>query len=500
MTKAHFPRLLHRKFLLPSIALLTLATGAGVTQWAGLASDTASLASAVASDSRADEPVRSSPAAVHLGQERWAASGVELQPARRSTFSRSVKLNGKIGLNEDRVAHIFPMVEGVVDSVHVRLGQRVKANDLLVVIQSREVGRVKLDLYQARLQQERARISDQRTRQIAENTGELIDSLRDNSPIDTIETDFRDRPMGEYRQQLLSAYANYYKSQTDVERLESLGDSGAVAAKRLVSAEAARNVDRATFQASLEQIHYDLETSILTSSQAVKESETRVAVAETSLKILGYQQDDLASINPAEEGEAIAHYPIRAPFDGTVLSKDVALLEHTRPDVQLLTVADLSTVWVTADVYEEHLPLLQSLGDGMVTVRSEAWPGRSFEAKVFARGEIMDESTRTIAMRATADNRDGYLKPGMFVSVELPGVGGEAVLQLPRGSIQEHEGQTFVFVHLGEDRFERRDVTVGRAAKESVEILDGIEADETIVVSGGFVLKSRMFADLMEGD
>lgn len=437
---------------------------------------------------------------VPLPPELWSASAVEIGSATRGPFSQSVTLTGKISLNEDRVAHIFPMVEGAVDSVHVQLGQRVRQNDVLVVIHSREVGQAKLELYQAKLMHELAISRDQRARKFADNTKLLIGALRDGVSINEIEARFRDRPMGDYRQQLLSAYANYYKSQADFARLESLGSGGAVAAKQFVTAEASRNADRAAFQACLEQIEQDLENALLESSQAVKESETRMAVAETSLKILGYQLTDQTAVNPAEEGAAISHYPIRAPFDGTVLSKDAALLEHTRPDVQLLSIADLSTVWVTVDVYEEHLPLLASLTGKKLVVRNEAFMDRSFDATVFYTGEIMDESSRTIALRASAPNEQGLLKPGMFVSVELPGIAAQDVLQVPLAAVQEHEGEKFVFVHKGGELFERRDVRVGQSNAETIEILDGIEPSDQLALSGGFVLKSRLLASLLGGE
>jgi cobalt-zinc-cadmium efflux system membrane fusion protein len=88
----------------------------------------------------------------------------------------------------------------------------------------------------------------------------------------------------------------------------------------------------------------------------------------------------------------------------------------------------------------------------------------------------------------------------MFVSVDLPAVGGKEVLQLPLAAIQEHEGKTFVFVYQGGDTFARRDVRVGRANTDSIEIIDGVEPGDRVAVSGGFVLKSNLLASLMGGE
>jgi multidrug efflux pump subunit AcrA (membrane-fusion protein) len=85
----------------------------------------------------------------------------------------------------------------------------------------------------------------------------------------------------------------------------------------------------------------------------------------------------------------------------------------------------------------------------------------------------------------------------MFVETELTPRNDVNVLQLPTSTIQRHEGATFVFVSRGDGQFERRDVTLGRATSESVEILAGLTDGELVVAQGGFALKSEMLSDLM---
>src|SRR5690606_32917399 len=122
--------------------------------------------------------------------------------------------------------------------------------------------------------------------------------------------------------------------------------------------------------------------------QSVKEAATRVAVAATSLRILGCEEQEIESINPEQQREKISHYFVRAPISGTVISKDVTLKEQVRPETQILSIADLSTVWITADIYEKNIPLLNSLAGKPVRVFNEAWPDQSFEARIFFTGEI----------------------------------------------------------------------------------------------------------------
>jgi cobalt-zinc-cadmium efflux system membrane fusion protein len=304
--------------------------------------------------------------------------------------------------------------------------------------------------------------------------------------------------MGEYRDKLMSAYIDHYRSRRHLDRLSPLAKEGAVTGKQMLEAEADWNASRTTLQSLVEQLEQDARQQSITSSQMVKELQTRVAVDETNLKILGFSDAELAGVDPARQGESISHYPIHAPFDGTIISKDVVLFERVGPETQILSIADLSTVWVTADIYEEHLPLLPQLTGQPIRLYSGAWPGKVFEARVFYTGDLVAESSRTISLRAVADNADGLLKPGMFVSVELPSLQAADVLQVPLSAVQDHEGKAFVFVHTGAETFVRRDVTLGRRNAEAVEIVAGLRRGEIVVTGGGFALKSRMLASLLE--
>lgn len=434
---------------------------------------------------------------IELPKSQWEVSGLAFEPVSMAPFVQTIRLTGKVSLNEDRIAHIYPMVDGEVESVQVGLGQAVHADDPLVIVHSREIGRAKLELYQARLQHEMALAKDKIQRGTAENAQELLASLREGLSITDIEKKFRHRGMGDYRERLLLSYSSYLKSAADVARLEGLAESGAVSGKQFLAANSNMNADQATFQARIEQVDYELQMSLLQSSQAVREAATRVAVATSNLQILGCRDEEIASIDPKSEGESISHYWIRAPFDGTVISKDVSLKEQVHTDTQILRIADLSTVWISADIYEENVPILKTLAGKAVRVRNQAWPDREFEAEVFFTGEIMDEATRTISMRAVANNEDRLLKPGMFVTIELDEQAQQQSLAVPLSAVQEHAGQQFVYLHLGEGKFERRDVVLGKRNKQAVEVLDGLTEGDEVVVSGGFVLKSKMLEDLM---
>jgi len=332
---------------------------------------------------------------------------------------------------------------------------------------------------------------------VADNTELLIELIRSGTPVEEIEQKLAKRPVGEHRDKLMTAYIATAAAKRNLERLTPLKAEGIVGSRQIYEAEAAWDTARATLQSLLEQLGQDARQAAVMSSQSVQELETRVATDETALEILGFSRQEIAEVD-ATAGQELAHCPIEAPFDGTVISKDVALLEHVGPTNQILGIADLRTVWLSADIYEAQLPLVAKATGQEVSFASDAWPGRTFTAKIFYTGDIVEKESRTLSLRALADNADGLLKPGMFVRVNLPGAARTSVLQVPESAIQEHEGKAFVFVHAGGDAFQRRDVTLGRRAGESVEVVAGIAPGDKVVTGGGFALKSRLLAGLLE--
>lgn len=476
-----------------SLLLAALAAYAAVLTAACRAQELASQAKA--DKSQVAEP---GPTVIRLSKTQRAAAVVKVEVAIEAPFTRSISLTGKVALNEERLAHIYPIVSGNVKSVHAALGDTVREGDVLLRVNSREVGTAKLDLYQARLQLELAKLKLDLQNELANNTRELLASLRKKDELSLLQERFSGRSMGDYRERLLQAYAALVQSEADVQRLANVADSGAISSKQLLAAQATRNGDSTTFLARLEQTEYELRTSQLQASQTVKEAETRVAVATTDLRIMGCELKDIADVDPIQQGDAISDYVIRAPLDGAIISKDVVLHEQVRPETQIMTIADTSTVWINANVYEKDAPLLESLKGQSVVVRNAAWPEREFEAKIFFTGEIMDEKTRTISMQAVADNSHHLLRPGMFVTIEFTSQEDDKpVVQIPSGSVMEHAGEQFVFVKVNDTTFERRNVELGESNGSMTVILKGIGKSESIVTSGGFILKSKMLESLM---
>lgn len=493
------PRISRKKFLRCIVILLlcgiagfhTAATSSFSPVALAASPDQAGTADEADSDQSVTDGV------ITISESQWKNAGIRIERPQQQAFEEHIRLTGKVALNEDRISHIYPMVEGAVDEVSIHLGDSVQKDQRLVIVHSREVGQAKLELFQARLELEMAEAKDRLQREMVNNTQQLLTALRADLDLTEIEDQFRGKNLGDYRERLLSAYAEYVKAQADVTRLEEVAGTGAISGKQLLAARSDRNANLATYQARIEQIAYETQTSLLASLQAVKGASTRVAVATTNLRILGCDESEITSIDPLQQGESISHYAIRAPFDGTVIAKDVTLGEQVRPDSQIMTIADLSTVWIQADIYERDIHLLPSLSGSDLEFTSDAWPGRTFKARVFFTGEIMDEKTRTVGLRAIAENKNHALKPGMFVNIQLGATSAQPSLQIPASAVQEHQGKKFVFLQQKDRSFKRRDVQLGRTDRQWVEIIEGLSINDPIVVSGGFVLKSKMLEALM---
>ncbi len=437
---------------------------------------------------------------VHVPQQKWKSAGLKIAPVRRGSMTEVKWVTGKVGLNEDRLAHIYSLVEGIVRQVPVHYGQEVQAEQVLAVIDSRAVGEAKLELVKQRLNARFAQVNYEWNKEIHHNTQQLTTALLEKTPIPEIEKQFHDQVMGTYRQQLVSAYARLNQAIADHARLKELSEKGIASGKDYLKAKADYEATMATYHGWIEQIRFTSRRELVRTEQDLEQARTAEKVSRSLLLILGYSEEEVAQMDPLAERAGIAYYPVKAPFDGTVIAKDVVLGERVGPSTQMLEVADLSSVWVQADIFEKDLPLLERLRGKTLSFRPSGYSQQRFSARVFYTGDIVDEKTRTVRLMAVADNPQRLLKPGTFVEVELPGRTFSNVLQVPVSAVETHKGKPFVFVHQGGEEFRRRDVSIGRRTVGALEITAGLSEGERLVVKGGFALKSELLERLIGED
>ena len=229
---------------------------------------------------------------------------------------------------------------------------------------------------------------------------------------------------------------------------------------------------------------------------AVASAQARVSRVEEQLHRFGLTDADVKALAPeANEAphRAASHSTLRAPFAGVVTKLDVAAGEVVESDKELFTIADISTVWVLADVYEKDLAKITR--EGTVTIKVDAYPDRVFSGRITHVSDLIDPTTRTAKVRCVVENRDGALKLDMFAKVLLGTTEARQVLAVPADAVQQVDNQPVVFIRQSQTRFERRNVQVGRRSGELVEILSGLEDGQMVVGKGSFYLKTALLRE-----
>lgn len=195
--------------------------------------------------------------------------------------------------------------------------------------------------------------------------------------------------------------------------------------------------------------------------------------------------DKLAQYGAGARGSR-RDYVLRSPIAGTVIAMEGAQGGYWNDiNAPVMTVADLSTVWLSANVAERDLAQVAVGQKTSITV--DAWPGKSFDGKVAYVGAVLDPETRTVQVRVAIDNRAGAFKPGMFAHAGFAGASRRALL-VPASAVLQSGPSTRVMVERSPLRFEPRTVEVGASHGDQVEIVSGLRAGERIVVKEGVLL------------
>jgi len=180
---------------------------------------------------------------------------------------------------------------------------------------------------------------------------------------------------------------------------------------------------------------------------------------------------------------------LRAPAAGVVTEKKAVQGMRFMPGETLYQIADLSAVWVLADVFERDIAAVR-VGQA-ATVRIDAYPDRAFDGKVSYIYPTLNAQTRTVPVRIELPNVAGLLRPGMYANAELKLGAGEAALTVPASAVIDGGAHQRVIVQKEEGRFEPREVRLGRRGDDYVEVKEGIREGELVVVSANFLIDSE---------
>lgn len=285
------------------------------------------------------------------------------------------------------------------------------------------------------------------------------DYVQQGQPLLTIESSDADAAVSASQQAqsvVTQAKSALAKAQMDLDRQKDLFEHGAIPQKEVLNGQAIVN----QAQAGVEQ------------AQAAFEQSKR------RLQILG--------ISPGSYGQRIT---VRAPIAGKVLEMSVVNGEF-RNDLSapVMTIADLSAVWITSDVPETSIRLVKP-GEP-VRIELSAYPGETFRGRVALIGDIVDPDSRTVKVRAEMPNPGGRLKPDMFGNIQLSEQ-TELRPTVPAAALIATEGRTYVWRETAKGTFEKVTVTSGIQVADRVAILSGLNAGDRVVVDGVMLLSAN---------
>lgn len=214
--------------------------------------------------------------------------------------------------------------------------------------------------------------------------------------------------------------------------------------------------------------------------------------ARDHLKLLGMNEGEFRRLDKSRDIRS--HVPIVAPFAGRIIGRNLTRGEVVETTEKLFVVADLSEVWVRANIPEKDIPFVHTVhasGGRQAEVRINAYPKETFKATITYVGDVLDPSTRTMQLRLELPNPEGRLKPEMFATIRLFSESQPDRLAVPEAALQRDQNRTFVFVQRNVTEYEVREVQVGESNGTHSTILGGLTEGEPVVTHGAFILKSE---------
>ena len=221
---------------------------------------------------------------------------------------------------------------------------------------------------------------------------------------------------------------------------------------------------------------------------AMKTARAEVREAQNRLQLLGVPTDEINRLD--RELTIKADMPLRAPFDGRVITRNITRGEVVETEQKLFTVANLTNVWVIGNVPEKDVRFIRK--DQKVSVVLAAYPHAIFSGTITYVGDMLDSATRTMSLRVTVPNPDRLLKPEMFAIISVLATSSPDVLSVPLAAVQDGPLGKTVFVQRESGVFEPRTVKLGNEEGDVVRVLEGVKAGEQVATRGSFALKSEM--------
>ncbi|MES2223108.1 MAG: FixH family protein [Acidobacteriota bacterium] len=219
---------------------------------------------------------------------------------------------------------------------------------------------------------------------------------------------------------------------------------------------------------------------------ASHESGWLLQAAEERLRQFGIPSQAITDLE--QSGKVQRNIAIDSRVSGYIIERNVLPNAYVQPDTKLYTIADLSTVWVYAAVFQNDVGRLKPGDPAQVTV--DAYPGRHFNGRIDQVLPQVDSTTRTVRVRLIFRNPGVVLKPGMYVNVAITVPLGRHLV-IPSSAVLQTGSQAIAFINRGNGNLEPRTIEIGPQLEDSVIVLNGLKAGELVVSSANFLVDSE---------
>ena len=231
----------------------------------------------------------------------------------------------------------------------------------------------------------------------------------------------------------------------------------------------------------------------LASEAGLKVAQANLEAAEKKLHVLGFSEPEVRAV--AETHQINPEITLFAPIRGRVIEHNAVLGGMIDQTTDLMTIMDPTLLWVDAEIFERDIAKIRIGQDAHIKVL--AYPGQVFRGRINYIGETMNQETRTINVRTEVQNPDLKLKHGMFADVAVILNGGQKLLTVPAEAILDDRNEKIVFVK-SDGQYEARLVEVSSQQNGYCAIALGLREGEEVVAKGAFMLKSKLYDELLK--
>lgn len=431
---------------------------------------------------------------VHLSTQKQESAGLHTVRIQRQSIQPKLTVPGKLDYDRAHYLEVKSPTDAVISKVFANAGQSVKAGEHLATMISPEVGQARDAVKHAEAQLKLVERKLDWAKTVATNVGQLLTRLDNRPTMQTIEDEFRERPLGAHRESIVATYSKLLLAEFTLAGSESLSDQGVLSQRTIQERRSQREIAQAAFQAACETSRYEADLQRDTEQVARDHAQQQVELSrERMTTLFGPSSDNQLN----ETGRGWGEFELHASIDGVIAERRVVDGERVAAGQPLFTVANLERLWVTAHLRQQQWETLQLTENAEVTFRADSLDSEPQTARVRFVASLVSPDSHTLPLVAEFTNTSERLKPGMFVRVTLPSGPAHEAITVPLTALMRHENEVFVFVRESAETFRRVPVTIGMETADSVEIASGVEPGMEVVDAGAFVLKSEWLLDTL---